>query len=252
MDKRKFLKVSSIVGVGALVSPMMSCGNQEMKTGEKPVENEQTVESGKSMIKFDQAALGYDYSALEPYIDAQTMEIHFSKHHAGYVRKLNKALGEAPDFSATDIDQLLATVQADQTGIRNNGGGHYNHSLFWNCMKPGGSKAPSGKLAEAINASFGNQDELSDVFFKAAKTRFGSGWAWLNVDKNGKLFVCSTPNQDNPLMSNIVKETGTPILGIDVWEHAYYLKYQNLRGDYINAFMDVVNWDTVAANFAAV
>ncbi len=250
MDKRKFLKVSGVAAAGLMVSPLISCGDTH--SGNASVSSNKESEATGIITEFKQSTLGFDYSALEPHIDAQTMEIHFSKHHAGYVRKLNKALTAEPDFKSNGIEDLLMKVDGSQTAIRNNGGGHYNHSLFWECMKPGGSKAPEGKLAEAINSEFGNQKALEEAFFKAAKTRFGSGWAWLTADANGKLSVSSTANQDNPLMKNIVKEGGTPILGIDVWEHAYYLKYQNLRGDYINAFMDVVNWDTVAAKYAVV
>ncbi len=254
MNKRKFLKVSGTAAAGLMVAPMLtSCGESAApaKSEDKKM-NESSDSSSSPMTEFKQATLGYDYTALEPYIDAQTMEIHFSKHHAGYVRKLNNALKDAPDFKAADISDLLAKVGADQTGIRNNGGGHYNHTLFWECMKPGGKKAPEGKLLEAINAGFGSVEKFEEAFFKAAKTRFGSGWAWLKSDENGKLSISSTPNQDNPLMKNVVSDLGTPVLGIDVWEHAYYLKYQNLRGDYIKAFMDVVNWETVAANYAAI
>lgn len=250
MDKRKFLKISGAAAAGIMVSPLMSCGD--------PSSNEGKMVKGDSVIapsiinEFKQATLGFDYTALEPHIDAQTMEIHFSKHHAGYVRKLNKALIESPEFEANSIENVLAQVKPGQTGIRNNAGGHYNHSLFWECLTPGGSETPNGKLAEAISSGFGSQEKFEEAFFKSAKTRFGSGWAWLTADKDGKLAISSTPNQDNPLMKNIVKEGGTPILGIDVWEHAYYLKYQNMRGDYINAFMDIVNWDTVAAKYALV
>ena len=250
MNKRKFLKISGAAAAGIMVSPLMSCGDAN-SNNMKMVEGDSEA-APSIMTEFKQATLGFDYAALEPHIDAKTMEIHFSNHHAGYVRKLNKALTEAPKFEANSIENVLAQVNGDQTGIRNNAGGHYNHTLFWECLKPGGSEMPSGKLAEAINSGFGSQEKFEETFFNAAKTRFGSGWAWLTADKNGKLAVSSTPNQDNPLMKNIIKEGGTPILGIDVWEHAYYLKYQNLRGDYIKAFMDIVNWDTVAAKYALV
>jgi len=252
MDKRKFLKVSGIVGAGVVMSPLMSCGDvsaPKSDSGQSEDSGGAAVKSTSNIMEFKQANLGYDYGALEPYIDAQTMEIHFSKHHAGYVRKLNKALSSANDFKVNGINDLLKKVNADQTGIRNNGGGHYNHSLFWEGMKPGGAKVPEGKLKEAINAAFESEEKFKEAFFDAAKKRFGSGWAWLNADSKGKLFISSTPNQDNPLMTNIVKEKGTPILGIDVWEHAYYLKYQNMRGDYINAFMDIVNWSVVSKRF---
>ncbi len=248
MDKRKFLKVSGAVGASVMFSPLISCSPVAK---EKPA-SDKIIDPSPNILEFTQSTLGFDYAALEPHIDARTMEIHFSKHHAGYVRKLNNALKEASGFSADNLRDLLGKVTMDTSGLRNNGGGHYNHSLFWECLTPGGANAPSGKLAEAINAEFGSFDEFKNIFFKAAKTRFGSGWGWLSVDSKGKLFVSSTPNQDNPLMTKLVEQTGTPILGVDVWEHAYYLKYQNLRGDYITAFMDLINWDVVAKNYAGV
>ena len=191
--------------------------------------------------------LPYDYSALEPSIDARTMEIHHSKHHQGYVSKVNAAL-EGTGMEDTPIEEVIAKLsdvpEAKRGAVRNNGGGHANHSLFWTVMGPGKGGAPSGDLAAAIDAAFGSLDDFKQKFGDAAATRFGSGWAWLSVD-GGKLIVESTPNQDSPLM-----EGRTPILGLDVWEHAYYLKYQNLRPDYISAFWDVVNWDEVARRFS--
>lgn len=191
--------------------------------------------------------LPYGYDALEPHIDAKTMEIHHSKHHNGYVTKVNAALeGTGIDKSIEDLISDMSAVPEDKrTAVRNNGGGHANHSLFWSVMSTDGGGAPEGELAEAINAAFGSFDEFKEKFSAAAATRFGSGWAWLVVD-GGKLSVESTPNQDNPLM-----EGKTPILGIDVWEHAYYLNYQNRRPDYIAAFFNVVNWNAVAERFAA-
>lgn len=192
--------------------------------------------------------LGYDYDALEPHIDARTMEIHHSKHHAAYIAKVNAAI-EGTDLESKSIEELvsdLSAVPADKQGaVRNNGGGHANHSLFWTVLSKDGGGAPSGDLAAAIDATFGSFDAFKEQFANAAATRFGSGWAWLSVD-GGKLVVESTANQDSPLM-----EGRTPILGLDVWEHAYYLNYQNRRPDYIAAFWNVVNWDEVAKRYAA-
>ena len=192
--------------------------------------------------------LPYAYDALEPHIDARTMEIHHSKHHAGYVAKVNAAI-EGSDLEGKSVEDLvsdLAGVPEDKRGaVQNNGGGHANHSLFWSVLCPNGGGAPSGELAEAINTAFGSLEGLKEQFSAAAATRFGSGWAWVSVD-NGQLVVESTPNQDSPLMAG-----RTPILGLDVWEHAYYLNYQNRRPDYIAAFWNVVNWDEVARRYAA-
>jgi Fe-Mn family superoxide dismutase len=194
-------------------------------------------------------ALPYAHNALEPHIDAQTMEIHHGRHHATYVNNLNAALESYPDLQQKSIEELIgnldAVPEAIRTAVRNNGGGHANHTLFWEILSPNGGGAPSGALADAINAAFGSFDNFKAEFTKAATTRFGSGWAWLIVD-GGKLAITSTPNQDSPLM-----EGKTPILGLDVWEHAYYLKYQNKRPDYIAAFWNVVNWDEVSKRFDA-
>lgn len=196
--------------------------------------------------------LAYAFNALEPHVDARTMEIHHDKHHAGYVAKLNDAIkGTDLESKSTAelISNLSAVPEAKRTAVRNNGGGHYNHTLFWQIMAPGAGGAPSGELAEAINAAFGSFDGFKEKFSAAAATRFGSGWAWLVV-ADGKLAVGSTPNQDNPLM-DVADLSGTPILGIDVWEHAYYLNYQNRRPDYIAAFYNVINWPKVAELYAA-
>ena len=193
-------------------------------------------------MAFELPNLPYDYNALEPHIDAQTMEIHHSKHHAGYTKKLNAAI-EGTDLASKSIEDLLAN-HVDNTAVRNNGGGFWNHKLFWEVMSPNGGGEPSGDIANAINEQFGSFDKFKEEFSNAAATRFGSGWAWLCVHKGGKLEICSTPNQDNPLMPNSGCD-GEPILGLDVWEHAYYLKYQNKRPDYINAFFNVINWDEV-------
>lgn len=197
--------------------------------------------------------LPYSFNALEPSIDAKTMEIHHDKHHGGYVAKLNAALEGHADLQNKTIEQLLGNLNAVpqdiRTAVRNNGGGHFNHSLFWTIMKPGGGSAPTGDLADAIKRSFGSFDDFKKKFGDAAGARFGSGWAWLGVKDDGSLTVCSTPNQDNPIMKGVSECLCTPILGLDVWEHAYYLHYQNRRPDYVTAWWNVVNWDAVAKRF---
>lgn len=199
-------------------------------------------------MAFELPALPYAHDALEPNIDATTMEIHHGKHHNGYVTKLNGAVS-GTDLDGKSIEDILKSVSQHSGAVRNNGGGHYNHSLFWGIMSPNGGGAPSGDLAAAIDAKFGSFDKFKEEFSQAAATRFGSGWAWLCVDPQGELCVCSTPNQDNPLM-DIAECPGTPILGLDVWEHAYYLKYQNRRPDYITAFFNVIDWQAVAERYA--
>src|ERR1044071_2032033 len=191
-------------------------------------------------------ALPYDFAALEPHIDAQTMQIHHDKHHQAYVDNLNKALA-GTEGEATSLEDLMASISKYPAAVRNNGGGHYNHSLFWQVLGNGGSQ-PSGALSEAINSAFGSLDGLKEKMNTAGATRFGSGWAWLIV-KDGKLEVTSTPNQDNPLM-DVADVKGTPILGVDVWEHAYYLKYQNRRPEYLTNIWNVINWNKVAEHFA--
>jgi len=195
--------------------------------------------------------LPYAYDALEPHIDARTMEIHHGKHHAGYTKKLNAAI-DGTDLADKKIENILANVSKHSTGVRNNGGGFYNHRLFWEIMSPNGSAEPAGNLevAKAIDSDLGGIDTFKEKFADAAASRFGSGWAWLCVNDSGKLFVTSTPNQDNPLM-DVADEKGTPILGLDVWEHAYYLNYQNRRPDYIEAFMNVINWEEVNKRYLA-
>ena len=199
-------------------------------------------------MAYELPKLSYAYDALEPHIDAKTMEIHHTKHHNTYVTNLNAAV-EGTEFAGKDLLDLISNIAAlpadKQTAVRNNGGGHANHSLFWEILTPGGSSTPTGELASAIDAKFGSLDAFKEEFAKAAAGRFGSGWAWLVVD-GGELAITSTPNQDSPVM-----EGKTPILGLDVWEHAYYLNYQNRRPDYISAFWNVVNWDVVAEKFAA-
>lgn len=198
------------------------------------------------MGKFELPQLPYAFDALEPYIDKQTMEIHHDKHHGGYVNNLNKAV-EGTDLEGKSLEDLLKSVSKYPAAVRNNGGGHFNHSLFWTVMKKGGGGLPSGKLAEAINSAFGSFEEFKSKFANAAATRFGSGWAWL-ISSDGKLDITSTPNQDNPLM-DVAEKKGTPILGLDVWEHAYYLKYQNKRPDYVSNWWNVVNWEEAAKKF---
>jgi Fe-Mn family superoxide dismutase len=192
--------------------------------------------------------LQYDYNALEPHIDARTMEIHHSKHHNGYTTNLNNAIAGTALENET-IESLLNNLDLDNKAVRNNGGGFYNHSLFWSTMGPNKGGLPTGALAQAIDSAFGSFDEFKAAFSKAAATQFGSGWAWLCVHKEGGLKVCATANQDNPLMPGIGCG-GTPILGLDVWEHAYYLNYQNRRPDYIDAFFNVIDWDAVAVRYA--
>lgn len=198
-------------------------------------------------MAFELPALPYATDALEPHIDKMTMEIHHGKHHQGYVTNLNKALEGQPDANK-DINEIIKNISKYPTAVRNNGGGHYNHSLFWTVIGPAKGSMPTGDLMAAINSAFGSFDEFKAKFAAAGATRFGSGWAWLSVGADNKLVVSSTPNQDNPLM-DIAEVKGTPILGMDVWEHAYYLHYQNRRPDYINAFWNVVNWDVVADRF---
>lgn len=200
-------------------------------------------------MAFELPALPYAHNALEPHVDTATMEIHHGKHHAAYVNNLNAALA-GTENEGKSLEELMANISKLPAAVRNNGGGHYNHSLFWTVMSPNGGGTPSGELAAAIDTAFGSFDAFKEKFAAAGATRFGSGWAWLCVE-NGVLKVCSTPNQDNPLMDVVTDCNGTPILGLDVWEHAYYLKYQNRRPDYIAGFWNVVNWAEVARRYAA-
>ncbi|MCC6630239.1 MAG: superoxide dismutase [Chloroflexi bacterium] len=201
-------------------------------------------------VAYELPPLPYAFNALEPHIDALTMEIHHDRHHAAYVNNVNAALKDHAGLAALSIEDLISDLskvpETIRTAVRNNGGGHANHTLFWQIMGPGGGGAPSGALADAINSTFGSFDEFKTRVQQAGATRFGSGWAWLSADKGGKLLVESTPNQDSPLM-----EGRTPLLGVDVWEHAYYLKYQNKRPDYLAAWWNTVNWSAVAQRFAA-
>ena len=202
------------------------------------------------MAEYTLPPLPYDYAALEPHIDAKTMEIHYTKHHQTYITNLNNALKDHPQLEGKTIEDLIshldAVPEAIRAAVRNNGGGHANHSLFWQLMKPGGGGEPTGALAQAITAELGGFPAFKEAFGKAGLTRFGSGWAWLIVGKDGKLAVTSSPNQDNPIMDGL-----KPLLGLDVWEHAYYLKYQNRRADYIAAWWNTLNWDEIGRRYSA-
>ena len=199
-------------------------------------------------MSFELPKLPYEFAALEPHIDARTMEIHHDKHHQAYVTNLNNAIA-GTDAEKLSIEEINKNISKYPAAVRNNGGGHYNHSLFWTVLKPGGGGSPAGELGEAISKQFGSFEEFKTQFAQAAATRFGSGWAWLIVKDDKSLAISSTPNQDNPLM-DIADVKGTPVLGLDVWEHAYYLHYQNRRPDYVSAFWNVINWDEVARRFA--
>lgn len=248
MKKRDFLKTGAILTMGTVVAPFVGCNTPAPKDNSDETPDEQPQANPKM---YELPALGYGFDALEPHIDAQTMEIHYGKHHAGYTRKLNKAL-EGSDKVNMDLLDIFAGLNdsEEHTAIRNNGGGYYNHQLFWDIIGPNGGGQPSGDLAAAINQSFGSYDNFANAFKEAAGGVFGSGWAWLAKDDAGKLIVTHTPNQDNPIMANLVDDKGMPILGLDVWEHAYYLKYKNMRKDYINAFFNIINWENVAKRFA--
>ena len=240
MKKRTFIKLAGTVGAGMLVAPFVGCGSGS---------DGKAAASGPRPVGFDQEPLGFEFGALAPRIDAVTMEIHYGKHHAGYVNKLNKALREANGaYDGMTLEQLLAGLNPDQTALRNNGGGHFNHTLYWRVLTPGGGSSPTGALKDELTAAFGSVEAFADEFATAGAKRFGSGWAWLIRNSDGQLEVTSTPNQDNPLMANIVDRPGTPLLSMDVWEHAYYLNYQNRRKDYIQGFLELVNWDEVALN----
>lgn len=230
-SRRNFLQTTSRAAVlGTLVSPLAA---HAFDFG-----------PGFTAMEFKQDKLAYGYDALEPYIDAKTMELHYSKHHAAYVKNVNEALG-SEKTNVKDEKDLFKKIGSMSDKIRNNGGGAWNHNFFWKIMKPNGGN-PSGKIAEAINGSFGSFDKFKEQFKKAALDQFGSGWAWLVTD-NGKLSIGSTPNQDNPLMGG-AKTKGTPVIGLDVWEHAYYLKYQNKRAEYVDTWWNVVNWDEASKN----
>lgn len=236
MKKRDFLRLSGTMAVGTMVFPMISC-QTENKEGQGKAQK-------VNQMQYELPDLPYEFGALAPAIDEQTMKIHHGKHHAGYVRKLNAALEGTDKYAEMNLEEILAEVDPSESGVRNNGGGHFNHSLFWNIMSPDGGGEPSGDLAAAINKDFGSFSAFKSDFTKAAGL-FGSGWAWLILTEEGKLEVSSTPNQDNPLMKKISETTGQPILGLDVWEHAYYLHYQNRRSDYIEQFFTLIDWAAV-------
>ncbi|AFN75594.1 Superoxide dismutase [Melioribacter roseus P3M-2] len=239
MERRKFLSALGIFSLTPIINKFDNFSNNNI------INNR----SKNIMSKFELPALPYAFDALEPYIDARTMEIHHDKHHAGYVNNLNKAV-EGTEYEGKSLEELFKTVSKLPVAIRNNGGGHYNHSMFWQIMGPNKGGEPTGALADAINGTFDSFEKFKETFNNAAATRFGSGWAWL-VLSNGKLVVTSTPNQDNPLM-DVAEVQGFPVMGLDVWEHAYYLKYQNRRPEYITNWWNVVNWDEVAKRFDSV
>lgn len=249
MEKRTFLKTGLFMGVAAAASGFLTACKTAAKTAVTPVAPVMPPPKLRRTTPFTLPALGFDTAALEPNIDKMTMEIHHDKHHAAYVNNLNEFVKDTvyAEYELEDIVARISTSDADKK-IRNNAGGHWNHSFFWQTIAPGGG-APAGKLAAAINADFGSMDKFKEQFTAAAKGVFGSGWAWLCVGKDKKLFISSTPNQDNPLMLNVSKQLGTPIIGLDVWEHAYYLKYQNKRPDYITAFYNIINWKVAAERY---
>ena len=244
MDKRTFIKLSSVAGAGLVATPLLSsligCGSTPQPIGETPA----------PFSGFTLPALGFSHDALEPVVDRMTMQIHHEHHHAGYVRKFNAALDNHPLRGRT-LEEILSAITSNDLALRNNGGGHFNHALFWNVLTPApGTSMPEGVLAKRIQSSFGSLEALLASLSAAAGKHFGSGWAWLVQDEENpdRLFVCSTPNQDNPLMKGIVGADiqGRPILGIDIWEHAYYLNYENRRTDYVSALLGRINWSEVS------
>ncbi len=244
MDKRTFLKISTTVGIGAALGGFSISGGCATPEGENDQQN--------AILKypFELAPLAYAADALEPHFDARTMEIHHGRHHQAYVNNLNNAVMGSP-FESMDLKEILAALGEGDAAVRNNGGGHYNHALFWDIIGPDGGGEPEGALRDAINASFGNTAAMKEAFKKAALGVFGSGWAWLTARNNGSLEIVQSPNQDNPLMYGLYPGEPVKILmGIDVWEHAYYLHYQNRRGDYIDAYWNVIRWNEVASRMA--
>lgn len=234
MKRRNFLTSLGLISLAPSINKIEALTNQIKNRSNK-------------MSKFELAPLPYAFNALEPYIDAQTMEIHHGKHHGAYVNNLNKAIEGKPELEGKSLEELFKNISSAPVAVRNNGGGHYNHTMFWNIMGPNKGGKPTGALADAINSTFGSFEKFQELFNNAATTRFGSGWAWL-VLSDGKLVVTSTPNQDNPLM-DVAEVKGYPIMGLDVWEHAYYLKYQNRRPEYITNWWNVVDWDAIAKRF---
>ncbi len=246
MKRRSFIKNIPLIAPASAI--VIGCTPAVAKKAtENPLSN---IKNSKTIMTFELPALAYAPAALEPHVDAKTMEIHHDKHHAAYVSNLNNAVTADANAQGKSLDDLMANISKYATAIRNNGGGHWNHSMFWQIMSPNAGGAPTGDIGTAINSTFGSFENFKKEFSQAAMTRFGSGWAWLSVDASKKLIVSSTPNQDNPLM-DIADKKGTPVLGIDVWEHAYYLHYQNRRADYVGAFFNVVNWDEVNRRFKA-
>lgn len=244
MNKRNFLRTGLFVTAASLFKPQNLWANSPLEQGDF---NEEDQTPGP----FTLPPLAFATDALEPHFDKMTMEIHHDRHHNAYVTNLNKAVVGTP-FATMSIEQVIANVTSKDPLIRNNGGGHFNHTLFWTLLSPQGGGTPTGNVGAAITAKFGSFDKFKETFTTEATSRFGSGWAWLSVNSKGELFISSTPNQDNPLMSKIVKKPlGTPVLALDVWEHAYYLKYQNKRADYIKAFWNVVNWAEVEKRYNA-
>lgn len=254
MEKRTFLKTSLLLGAAAATSSFFeACKGAAKKPGDVTGYPVIPPPKLRRSTPFELPKLAYDTNALEPHLDKMTMEIHHGRHHQGYVNNLNDAVKNTV-YAEYELEDIVARVTpADEDKkVRNNAGGHWNHSFFWQIMAPpsaGGGGTPSGQLASALDTTFGSFDKFKDDFSSASKSVFGSGWAWLCVGKDKGLFVSTTPNQDNPLMLSTVRQTGTPILGIDVWEHAYYLKHQNKRADYISAFFNVVNWKEVALRY---
>jgi len=252
-SRRQFLTTGSLT-LGGFWLASSSC-SQASNSAEEKKADDPTHDHAHAHADFTLPELGYATAALVPHIDEQTMQIHHGKHHAGYVRKLNAAVQEGHIHHHGQVEELIGNLdaipEAQRTAVRNNGGGHYNHTLFWDVMSPAGGGEPAGSLAQAITKEFGSYAQFRDRFSKAAGSQFGSGWAWLCLAGDGSLQVCSTPNQDNPLMKGRVHIHGTPLLGIDVWEHAYYLNYQNRRADYIDAWWNVVNWGSVQKRYDA-
>ena len=253
MQKREFLKITGLSIAGMALANNLFADNLAHNLGNS-LSAEHSANAASSLAPnatpFELPKLNYAFDALEPHIDKQTMEIHFSKHHQSYVTNLNKAL-ENDALKDKTLLEILGKVTAKQAAIRNNAGGHYNHTLYWEILSPNPQNMPTGALFEAIKTQFGSVDALKEQLSKAGMERFGSGWAWLCMDKKKKLCVCSTPNQDNPLMKKLVKQQGTPLIGIDVWEHAYYLKHQNKRAEYLKNFFNVLDWAKVEKKFGA-
>ncbi len=251
MEKRTFLKTGFFLGIAAASASFLDACKTAAKTAAiPPMPPPLPAPKMRRTAPFSLPKLPYDTAALEPHIDKMTMEIHHDRHHQAYITNLTDAVKDTmySDYELDDIISRISTSDTDKK-IRNNAGGHWNHTFFWTTLTPGGGGAPTGNLATAIDKKFGSYDKFKEQFNTAAKGVFGSGWAWLCVGKDRELFISNTPNQDNPLMMGVVKQIGTPIIGLDVWEHAYYLKYQNKRPDYITAFYNVINWKEASARY---